>query len=822
MFSCGDLYCWEFPMFSRVRSKSRCRLAPLLIFLSTLLMAFVPASAQNPTQQYVYGVTYSRTISGATPTPILGFSKNSQTGALTPIPGAPFPSRGEGGSMAVDGQGKFLFAINRYSNNIAMFQIDQSTGALSEVPLSPFTAPPAMPNTTPPFSLVTITGEASGKFLFAGYGCINASCTASALAMFSIDTSGSSPLLSPISVTSIPNSPNSLVGEPLTLLTNPRGQYLYVGTGHNQATGGAYVYSIQAPNMLTYQGTAALPNGGGALFEGVGYAIDPLDRFFYGLYADSGTEYFVPCLISPANGTGVNCAANPQYLGFTGSTPFIENSGHFLYVPDNLAEVVYSIDQNSGSLTRISGIPINSGIYVADPLGPFLYGTDDVSVYAYRVDASSGNLTEVPGSPFSVGSDLACCLTMAITGSLPVPSPGAALSPALAVAFNAIVGENSLTQPVSLTNNGTQTLELTSISITGANASSFSETNTCAPTLAINASCEIEITFNPVTAGSFTASLQIVDNAASSPQSLALSAIAAAPEPSASLFPNALVFTILTPVGTTSSPLPVRVTSTGTGPLHVTSVSFSGSNPNDFSQTNTCVGSPVTVGSNCTVNISFTPLAVGTITATVVVTDDAPGGSQSASVEATAVAPLQLGPSSPTSGTDATITAGQTAQYHLQLTPAQGFTGAVTLACSGAPTLSTCTVSPNSFNITNATSVPFSVSVSTSGSSSAATLLQISPIRRIPMDVKGELYTGLAVSLVFVLLFHPRDARDFVRRLSDCSLRLVLGFSLIATGCGGGSPSAPLITPRGTYTLTVTASRGNQQLSTLNLTLTVD
>src|SRR5437016_921545 len=67
-----------------------------------------------------------------------GQGRPAQTGALNPITGFPIPERFEGGLVAIDGQGKFLFVLNPKSNNISMFQIDSASGVLSEVPASPF------------------------------------------------------------------------------------------------------------------------------------------------------------------------------------------------------------------------------------------------------------------------------------------------------------------------------------------------------------------------------------------------------------------------------------------------------------------------------------------------------------------------------------------------------------------------------------------------------------------------------------------------------------------------------------------------------------
>jgi hypothetical protein len=84
-------------------------------------------------------------------------------------------------------------------------------------------------------------------------------------------------------------------------------------------------------------------------------------------------------------------------------------------------------------------------------------------------------------------------------------------------------GTNSSPQTVTLTNIGVAALTLSGISISGADATGFSETNNCPPTLATNGSCQINVTSVPNAAGAQTASLNVTDSAPRSPQTVALS-----------------------------------------------------------------------------------------------------------------------------------------------------------------------------------------------------------------------------------------------------------------------------------------------------------
>jgi hypothetical protein len=81
----------------------------------------------------------------------------------------------------------------------------------------------------------------------------------------------------------------------------------------------------------------------------------------------------------------------------------------------------------------------------------------------------------------------------------------------------------SPSQVVTLSNTGSAALNITSITFTGANASSFSEANTCGSSVAAGGNCTIAVLFTPSAAGTLTASLSIADNASGSPQSVSLS-----------------------------------------------------------------------------------------------------------------------------------------------------------------------------------------------------------------------------------------------------------------------------------------------------------
>ena len=102
------------------------------------------------------------------------------------------------------------------------------------------------------------------------------------------------------------------------------------------------------------------------------------------------------------------------------------------------------------------------------------------------------------------------------------PTPLANFSPT-SLNFGSVNVSANAMQTVVLKNTGTATLTISGIAVGGTNAGDFSQTNTCGASLASGASCNIVVTFTPSASGSRAASLSVTDNAAGSPQSVALS-----------------------------------------------------------------------------------------------------------------------------------------------------------------------------------------------------------------------------------------------------------------------------------------------------------
>jgi hypothetical protein len=399
---------------------------------------------------------------------------------------------------------------------------------------------------------------------------------------------------------------------------------------------------------------------------------------------------------------------------------------------------------------------------------------------------------------------------------------------------NATQGVTSAPVVVSVTNSGNATLNVSAVTLTGVNAGDFALTSdTCiGAAVAANATCMVAITFRPSVPGVRQANLQITDNAPASPQTFALSGTGNSSPPTA---PAVLISPASVGVagtqGTSTSSTNIVISNSGSAPLHVSGVVFGGTNVSEFiNPSSPCVGTPIAPNSSCTITVSFAPLGVGTRTETVTITDDAPNSPQNFTVNGTASPVYTL--TSPSSALTTSVTAGQTAQYTLQLTPGVGYSGPVTMACSGAPATTVCTVT-NPIQLTAGTPASVSVSVTTVKSS----LVPNSDHRPNlpPFSYLMLLVLSLCLAALVMLKQLKQSGGLVPRRLAYASALLILvlsGYGI--SGCAGGGLSVVTPTPpsttgtqKGTYTLTLTPAASSMsgkplQLSPIQLTLTVN
>ena len=269
------------------------------------------------------------------------------------------------------------------------------------------------------------------------------------------------------------------------------------------------------------------------------------------------------------------------------------------------------------------------------------------------------NVTFTPTAPFSRTATLAISDNSFGSAQQDVSLAGVGLAPVASLSATSVnfpnqhVGTASTPQAVTLSNTGNEPMTISSITITGTNSGDFARTSNCPvspATLAVNASCAINVTFTPTAPFTRTATLLISDNAFGGPQQITLTGIGTAPE--ASLLPSSLTFANQQ-VKTASAPQPLALSNPGNEPLTISSIVItdgSGKGSSLFTQTNNCPVSPATLAANasCTINVTFTPQNTGTQTATLTVSDNAFGSPrQTASLSGNGAKPM--GSISPTS-----------------------------------------------------------------------------------------------------------------------------------------------------------------------------
>lgn len=176
------------------------------------------------------------------------------------------------------------------------------------------------------------------------------------------------------------------------------------------------------------------------------------------------------------------------------------------------------------------------------------------------------------------------------------------------------IGSTSQPKVTTLTNSGSSSIAISSITITGTNSSEFSiSSKTCGSSLGAGASCTISVAFKPTAEGTQSATLSVVDGGGT--QTAALSGSGTAVK----FAPASLTFASQS-IGTTSAPQTATMTNLGSTALTITSIAIGGSNPTDFAQTNTC-GSSLAPGGSCGITVTFSPTVIGSRTANVTVTD---------------------------------------------------------------------------------------------------------------------------------------------------------------------------------------------------------
>lgn len=549
-----------------------------------------------------------------------------------------------------------------------------------------------------------------------------------------------------------------------------------------------------------------------------------------------------------------NAPGSPQSVALTGTglgapppapaITFIPGTLNFSAVSQGSTSAPLSV-----TLTNSGNAPLNISSVTLDGSNPADFSAPSSNCTAAPIAPGGSCIATESFTPLAVGFRQAALIfadnatgspqTITLIGTEVNTVSGAVLTflPTTVNFPSLSQGTTSPAQSITVTNSGTAPATITAIALAGGNLSDFSAPsgNCLGAPLLPNTSCVVNEIFTPSAVGVRQASLIFTDNASGNPQLVALigTGINSPPiGPALKFLPTSVTFPATTQ-GLASTPISVAITNTGTTPMHISNISAAGSSPADFTNSiASCNTTTVAPNASCTVTVAFSPVFSGPRSETLTVTDDALNSPQVLNIFANAPPAFSI-TSSPTALT-ASVSAGQSASYPLQLTPGLDFNGTISFACSGAPLGATCQV-PASVVLNVGAPAAFTVTVSTSGNALLAPKITS---RRPPHTpaLPGAFSVAL-VTVFFVLVLRCYRKRGVsipafgvhepLRLIAYAAVSVMVLATVMfaASGCGGGVTATPaaqktaVVTPSGTSTLVITPTATNVSGKALQLPL---
>jgi len=386
------------------------KIRSVLPSIAFLLLVATPVSAQG---DFVYTNNDLRPSRLNT---LSGFA-TEKSGALTQLPGSPYLTggRGGGGGFIASNRavrvGEFLYASNTITSDVSAFFIDSETGALVPIPGSPF---PTGGSSGSGFSLAATP---DGRFLYA------AQAGSATIRIFAINIEDGSlsavgdliPLGAERSANGMKVSPDGKWLAVVLTRVPPHGAVAM------------FSIDPKTGELTAVEGSPfPVPGSGGPNERAAGVDINCTSEFLFvgvGSFGttivhvfriDADTGALTPIERSPfMPGVGIN--SNVVLLSPDDSFLFVSNQGNGTPGSHNTVTVFYVA--SDGRLKVIPGSPFpapggqSAAGMATDRAGRLLYVTmaepypTPVGVYVFSV-SSEGELTPVEGSPFPTFEDL--------------------------------------------------------------------------------------------------------------------------------------------------------------------------------------------------------------------------------------------------------------------------------------------------------------------------------------------------------------------------------------------------------------------------------
>ena len=636
--------------------------SPLVISMSGTAVASTPQITVNPAGinfgNQAVGSSASQTVSISNPgnanltvSQIAisgpGYSMSGAATPMTIIPGAsasftttfaPTSPGSAAGSVSITSNAQASPAVVAMSGNGTQGQLTASPSSIAfgSVGIGS-SGSQSITLTNSGSASVTISGaSASGTgFSITGLATpltLGAGQSTNFAAQFAPTTAGS--LSGTISIAS--NAPNS----PMAIALSGSGVQGQISASPSSVTFGSVATGSTGTQTVT------LTNSGGASLtitqasaSGTGFGINGLTTPIT-LGAGKSTSFtaqFTPITGGSATGTISiisNAPSSPTTISMTGTGAqgqLTSNSSSVAFgsvaVGSSGSQTVTLTNSGTASVTLSQAVASGAGFSITGIATPLTINAGQVATFtAQFAPTTGGNVTggisivsNAPNSP----------LTIALSGTGTQPQIAATPSSA---AFGNVSTGTSNSQTITVSNGGSASLIISSVSVTGAG---FNISGISAPlTILAGKNTTFNAVFAPTTAGAVSGSISLVNNSANSPLSIPLSGTGIASTKVLGLSTTSLSFGNVN-TGSNSS-LTVALTNNGNANVTISNVGVSGAG---FSASGVTSGEMLTPNQSVTVTVQFAPSAAGAVSGAVTISSDATNSPAAINVAGTGVAP---------------------------------------------------------------------------------------------------------------------------------------------------------------------------------------
>lgn len=343
---------------------------------------FNPRSVSvDPSGKFVYVANYDVANYGSAN--VSAYSINATTGALTALAGSPFTAGANPGSVTVDPSGKFLYVTNIGSSDTTVFTLDAVTGV--------------------PGAARTVAGRNGNQEMAMTRGTAavvytpKAAYVANLLSNISQYTVGANGVLSPMTAATVPS-----VANPTSIGTDLFGRYAYVTSGGSPGSVGQYAIAADGGLGALSPASVALPSGWSSMV-----AVDPMGRY---AYVPNQLDGNVRQYTVGADGTLAIMATATVTAGMQPDSAIVDPTGRFVYVAnaasDNISQFTIGA---TGALTAmftasVAAVDWPHGMAI-HPSGRYLYATNlnAGSVSQYTI-GTLGELTSMRAASVLAGA----------------------------------------------------------------------------------------------------------------------------------------------------------------------------------------------------------------------------------------------------------------------------------------------------------------------------------------------------------------------------------------------------------------------------------